>query len=229
MQKTTMKHWSQADKPREKMLEIGAEALSDSELLAILIGSGSREENAVELCRRILAEVDQDLNALGQWGFKQFTAYSGVGAAKAVSIMAALELGRRWRNQSGLQRQKVRNSQEAYEIFARHLAHLRHEEFWALFLSQSNRVLYKMRLGKGGWTGTVADIRLLFKEALHQQATGIILAHNHPSGELKPSTQDQRLTNKAKQAGEIMDIRVLDHLIIGESGYYSFADEGGIS
>lgn len=221
-----MKRLSIDDRPREKLMEKGAEVLSDSELLALLVGSGNRKENAVELSRRVLSDAGQDLRRLGQWSLSRFLNYSGLGEAKAVKIMAAMELGRRWQTQSGTERLKIGDSQAAYQQFLPHLGHLGHEEFWALYLDQGNRVLHKMRLGKGGWTGTVADVRQLFKEALHQQATGVIVAHNHPSGELKPSKQDQMLTNKAREAGKILDIHVLDHLIVAGEGYYSFSDNG---
>jgi len=222
----SIKHWSEDDKPREKLMLKGKSVLSDAELIAILIGSGSRNESAVDLSKRILASVDHNLNALGKLTIAQLTNFKGIGEAKAISIIAATELGRRRKSEEVVELQKITSSKAVYEVMQPIIGELPHEEFWVLFLNNSNKILFKTQLSKGGMTGTVVDTRIVFKIALEQNATSIILTHNHPSGKLQPSEADIQITKKIKSAGQQLDIPVLDHIIITETGYYSFADEG---
>lgn len=225
-QNFSIKNWAEDDKPREKLMLKGKAALSDAELVAILIGSGSRNESAVDLSKRILASVSNNLNALGKLSLKQLMEFKGIGEAKAISIAAALELGRRRRAEETLELQKITSSKAVFDIMQPIIGELPHEEFWVLYLNNSNKVIYKSQLSKGGITGTVVDVRLIFKTALEQNATSIILTHNHPSGKLLASDADKEITKKLKLAGEQLDVKVLDHIIITESGYYSFQDEG---
>jgi len=204
----------------------GKTALSDAELIAILIGSGNRKESAVDLSKRILLSVNNNLNALGKLSLKQLMEFNGIGEAKAISISAALELGRRRRAEETIELQKITSSKAVFEIMQPMIGELPHEEFWVLYLNNSNKVIYKSQLSKGGITGTVVDVRLIFKTALEHNATSVILSHNHPSGKLKASDADREITEKLKLAGEQLDIRVLDHVIITETAYFSFQDEG---
>lgn len=220
-----IKNWSEDDKPREKLMLKGKDALSDAELMAILIGSGSRNESAVALSQRILANAG-NLNSLGKMSISQLMQFKGIGEAKAITIIAALELGRRRRAEDTVELSKIISSKNAFEIMQPIIGELSHEEFWVLFLNNSNKVISKSQLSKGGIAGTVVDIRLVFKLALENGATGLILCHNHPSGNLKPSDADKQITKKIKTAGEILDVKILDHLIITETKYYSFVDEG---
>lgn len=222
----SIKNWSQDDQPREKLLYKGKAALSDAELVAILIGSGNKEESAVDLCKRILASVDNNLSELGKLSIKQLMAFKGIGEAKAITIAAALELGRRRRGEEALQRQKITSSKSVFELMQPIIGELQHEEFWIIYLNNSNKVIQKNQLSKGGITGTLVDVRLVLKNALEVGATGLILVHNHPSGTLKPSEADKQITQKLKLAAQSLDINVLDHLIITEKAYFSFADEG---
>ncbi|WP_010251404.1 RadC family protein [Myroides injenensis] len=226
LNRITIKQWAEDDRPREKLLLKGRSSLSDAELLAILIGSGHREATAVEVCQSILRAFDNNLALLARQGVKVLTEFKGIGEAKALNIIAALEIGQRRRAGEQLVVPKITCSKDVFEIMQPLLGHLDHEEFWVLLLDNSNKVRYKIALSKGGMTGTVVDIRLLFKEALDHRATGIILSHNHPSGKLKPSDADIQITKKIKEGGKIMDIQLLDHVIVTEFGYYSFADEG---
>ena len=221
----SIKNWSQDDQPREKLLYKGKAALSDAELVAILIGSGSRNESAVELCKRILASVDNNLSELGKLSIKQLMEFKGIGEAKAITIAAALELGRRRRGEEALEKKKITTSASVFELMQPVIGELNHEEFWIVYLNNSNKVIQKNQLSKGGITGTLVDVRLVLKNALEVGATGLILAHNHPSGTLIPSEADKQITNKLKLASESLDIKVLDHLIITENAYFSFADE----
>jgi len=221
----SIKNWSQDDQPREKLRDKGKAALSDAELVAILIGSGSRNESAVELCKRILASTNNNLSALGKLSLKQLMEFKGIGEAKAITIVAALELGRRRRGEEALQQHKIDSSQSVFELMQPVIGELAHEEFWIIYLNNSNKVLQKNQLSKGGITGTLVDVRLALKTAIEVGAVGIILAHNHPSGTLKPSEADKQITQKLKTAGDSLDIKVLDHLIITENAYFSFADE----
>jgi DNA repair protein RadC len=219
-------NWSEEDKPREKLMNKGKAALSDAELIAILIGSGSRNESAVELSKRILASIDNNLNALGKLSIKQLMGFKGIGEAKAISIIACLELGRRRRSEDAVELKKITSSQSIFEIMQPIIGELPHEEFWIIYLNNSNKVLSKLQLSKGGITGTLVDVRLVFKSAIELGAVGIVLSHNHPSGTLIPSDADKQITKKLIQAGASLDIKILDHLIISESSYFSFADEG---
>jgi DNA repair protein RadC len=220
----SIKHWADDDKPREKLLHKGRSVLSDAELIAILIGSGSRSESAVELSKRILASVNNNLNELGKLSIQQLMQFKGIGEAKAVSIAAALEMGRRRRGEDPLKIDKITQSKDAYELLQPIMGDLEHEEFWILYLNNSNKVMHKAQLSKGGITGTLVDVRLIMKQALELGAVALILAHNHPSGTLKPSTADKQITQKVKQAGTALDVKVLDHLIITQRDYFSFAD-----
>jgi len=222
----SIKDWSEEDRPREKLNSKGKVSLSDSELLAILIGSGSRNESAVALCKRILASVDNNLNALGRLSVSQLQEFKGIGEAKAISIVAGLELGRRRRAGEQLISDKITSSKSVFEIMQPILGDLGHEEFWVLLLNNSNTVLSKQQLSKGGITGTLVDVRVLMKKALEIGAVALIVCHNHPSGTLKISEADKQITNKIKNAGKALDIKLLDHLIITEQAYASFADEG---
>jgi len=218
-------NWSEDDRPREKLMLKGKIALSDAELIAILIGSGSRNESAVALSKRILSSVDS-LNGLGKMSVSQLINFKGIGEAKAITIIAALELGRRRRAEDAVDLVKVTSSKKVFEMMQPIIGELTHEEFWVLFLNNSNKIISKSQLSKGGITGTIVDARLVFKLALENGATGLILCHNHPSGNLQPSEADKEITKKLKLAGESLDVKVLDHLIITESKYYSFVDEG---
>jgi DNA repair protein RadC len=221
----SIKNWSQDDQPREKLRDKGKAALSDAEFVAILIGSGNREESAVKLCQRILASVDNNLSELGKLSIKQLMEFKGIGEAKAITIVAALELGRRRRGEEALNKKKITSSASVFELMQPIIGELPHEEFWIVYLNNSNKVIQKNQLSKGGITGTMVDVRLVLKTALEVGATGIILAHNHPSGTLKPSEADKQLTTKLSVAAKSLDIKVLDHLIITEKAYFSFADE----
>ncbi|MBF4465755.1 DNA repair protein RadC [Flavobacterium sp. LC2016-12] len=218
-------NWSEDDRPREKLMLKGKSVLSDAELIAILIGSGSRKESAVDLSKRILASAD-NLNVLGKMSISQLMNFKGIGEAKAITIIAALELGRRRRAEDVVELIKITSSKRVFEIMQPIIGELPHEEFWVLFLNNSNKVISKSQLSKGGISGTIVDVRLVFKLALENGATGLILCHNHPSGNLQPSDADRQITKKIKQAGDSLDVKVLDHLIITETKYYSFVDEG---
>lgn len=219
-------HWSEDDKPREKLMLKGKSTLSDAELIAILISSGSKTESAVGLSKRILASVDNNLNALGKMTIQQLVQFKGIGEAKAISILAAMELGRRRRAGEALEFKQISSSKMIFELMQPIIGELPHEEFWVLYLNNSNKVVSKSQQGKGGITGTLVDVRLVFKTAIELGATALILCHNHPSGNLTPSEADKKLTQKLKIAGQNLDILVLDHLIITENGYFSFNDQG---
>ena len=219
-------HWSEDDKPREKLMLKGKSALSDAELIAILIGSGSRSESAVDLSKRILSSVDNNLNALGKLSISQLMSFKGIGEAKAISIIAAMELGRRRRSEDAVELIKITSSKKIFEIMQPIIGELPHEEFWIVYLNNSNKVISKSQLSKGGITGTLVDVRLVFKTALEMGATALILCHNHPSGTLIPSDADKQITKKLKVAGDSLEIKVLDHLIVTENNYFSFVDEG---
>lgn len=221
-----IKSWAEDDRPREKLLQKGKVSLSDAELMAILIGSGSRNESAVDLCRRILAASSQSLNEVGKLSIPQLMKYNGIGKVKAITIIAAMELGRRRRTEEALERKKITSSSSVYELMQPVIGDLPHEEFHIIYLNNSNKVINRLQLSKGGITGTLVDVRLAFKMALEHGATSIILCHNHPSGNLNPSSADKQLTTKLKTAGESLDIKILDHLIVTEKSYFSFADEG---
>ncbi len=204
----------------------GKTVLSDAELIAILIGSGNREESAVALSKRILLSVDNDLNALAKLSVEELMKFKGIGEAKAISIVTALELGKRRQFEDKKLVSKINSSADVSNIMEPLIADLPHEEFWVLYLNNSNKVLAKNQLSRGGLTATLVDIRLLFKRALELSSVGVIVCHNHPSGKLQPSNSDIELTHKIKEAGKTLDIKLLDHLIITEKAYFSFADEG---
>jgi DNA repair protein RadC len=222
----SIKYWAEDDQPREKLMLKGKAALSDAELIAILIGSGSRSESAVELSKRILASVDNNLNALGKQSLQQLMGFKGIGEAKAISIAAAMELGRRRRAEDIVKLDRVTGSKSVFDIMQPIVGELPHEEFWIIFLNNSNKVIYKSQISKGGITGTVVDTRIVFKTALEQNAVALILVHNHPSGVLQASEADKQITRQLKLAGQTMSINVLDHVIVTENGYLSFADDG---
>nr|WP_321410862.1 DNA repair protein RadC [uncultured Allomuricauda sp.] len=222
----SIKNWADDDRPREKLVQKGSFVLSDAELIAILIGSGSRNESAVELSKRILASVDNNLNELGKLSVNQLMRFKGIGEAKAVTIAAALEMGRRRRLEDTSKIIKIQNSYDAFELLYPLIGELPHEEFWIVYLNNSNKVMHKAQLSKGGITGTLVDVRLVLKQALEIGAVGIIMAHNHPSGTLSPSTADKQITQKLKTAADALDIKILDHLILAQQEYVSFADKG---
>lgn len=221
----SIKQWAEDDKPREKLMLKGKQVLSDAELIAILIGSGTRNESAVDLSKRILAKAE-NLKALGKMTLKQLTEFKGIGEAKAITIIAAMELGRRRGSEEEVELKKITSSKAAFHIIHPIIGELAHEEFWILYLNNSNKVIYKSQLSKGGITGTVVDIRIVFKTAFEQNAVNLILCHNHPSGILQASDADKQITRKLKEAGKILDVNVIDHLIVTSNGYLSFADDG---
>ncbi|PKD16488.1 hypothetical protein APR41_09100 [Salegentibacter salinarum] len=221
-----IKSWAEDDRPREKLLQKGKLSLSNAELIAILIGSGSRNESAVQLSKRILASTGNQLSDLGKLSVKKLCEFKGIGPAKAVSIVAALELGRRRRTEEALEKKKITSSASVFELMQPIIGELYHEEFWIIYLNNSNKVIEQLQLSKGGITGTLVDVRITLRKALEVGATSIILTHNHPSGTLRPSEADKQLTQKLKTAAQSLDIKVLDHLIVTEKSYFSFADEG---
>jgi DNA repair protein RadC len=226
MEKLSIKSWALDDRPREKLVAKGKTVLSDAELMAILIGSGNRQESAVALSQRMLQSVAGNINELAKLSIEKLMTFKGIGEAKAVNIIAALELGKRRQLENLLEKPKITGSKDVFHLMQPIIGDLSHEEFWVLFLNNSNKVLAKHQVSKGGMTATVVDVRLLFKQALELFSVAIIVCHNHPSGKLKPSDADLQLTQKIKNAGTSLDIKLLDHLIITEKAYFSFADEG---
>ena len=224
--KLGIKSWAEEDRPREKLMEKGRHVLTEAELIAILIGSGSRDETAVELSKRILASVGNNLNDLGKLGVSELVKFKGIGEAKAISVMAAMELGRRRKETEVVKRDKISVSKDVYDIMKPILIDLPHEEFWLLILNRANLVTKKELISRGGVSGTVVDTKIIFKAAVENYACSIIICHNHPSGNFKPSEADIRITKNIKDAGKLMEIPLLDHLIITENGFYSFGDEG---
>jgi len=220
----TIKEWALDDRPREKMMSKGVSALSDAELMAILIGSGTKNETAVGISQRILTRANNNLNELGKFNLKEFTKIKGIGTAKAVTIMAALELGRRRKNTEVLNKKQITSSKDVIELFQPMLADLPHEEFWVLLLNQANRVIEKVKISEGGLTATVVDVRKIMRIVLEHYALGIILCHNHPSGNHNPSNDDISITQKIKAAATTLDIKLLDHVIITDGQSYSMAD-----
>ena len=221
-----IKSWSPEDRPREKLLLKGTSSLSDAELIAILLGSGTTTVSAVELAKRILKGVDNNLHDLARLSVKDLMKIKGIGEAKAVTIIAALEVGRRRKEIDPEEKPKISSSKDVFELLKPHLQDLHHEEFWIVLLNRANRVLKKHQISQGGVAGTVADPKIIFKIALEELASGVILAHNHPSGNLTASQADIDLTKKLKEAGKLLEIQVLDHLILAGQKYFSFADEG---
>ncbi len=222
----SIKDWSQDDRPREKLLAQGSQSLSNAELLAILIGSGTRNMSAVELCRNIYSHAGDSLDKLGKLNLKELMKFKGIGEAKAITIAAAMELGKRRAAEQPTQIIKISSSNDAFQVLRPLIGDLPHEEFWTLLLDNNNKVIGKHQVSKGGFTSTLVDTRVLFKRAIEEGSISMILAHNHPSGKLLPSAQDKEITAKIKEAGATLDIKVLDHLIITVNGFYSFADEG---
>lgn len=223
--KLSIKNWAEADRPREKLLEKGRNALSDAELIAILLGSGTKDLTAVELAQNILHHVGNDLNKLGKLSIKELMQHKGVGKAKAITIAAALELGRRRKESESNQKTFIKSSKDAYEFISPFLSDLHHEEFWAIYLNRNNSIIHYAKIGQGGISATIADIRIILKTAIEQLASGIIICHNHPSGNIKPSESDISLTNRIKEAAKLLEINLLDHIIFTDKSYFSFADE----
>jgi DNA repair protein RadC len=221
-----IREWAESDRPREKLLLKGRNALSDAELLAILMGSGSKNESAVDLAMRILRESNDNLIELTKLGVKELTKFKGVGEAKAISIIAAMELGKRRRGAEALEKKKITSSRDVFEYFSSIYGDHNYEAFYILLLNRANRIIREVQISEGGFSGTVADPKKIFKIALEHNASSIILSHNHPSGNIQPSDADIKLTHKLKSAGEMLDLPVIDHIILGEEKYYSFADEG---
>jgi DNA repair protein RadC len=227
MSKLSIKQWAEADRPREKLLLKGVSSLSDSELIAILIGSGNSEETAVELSKRILKKSENNLNILARLGVSDLVNnFKGIGEAKAITIIAALELGRRRKTIESTERRTITSSRIAYEEFIPMLSDLNHEETWAILTDRSNKIVSRFKVSSGGISGTVVDIRLILREAVNKYASGIFLGHNHPSENCRPSPQDEQITKKLKEAARWMDIVLLDHIIVCGNRYFSFADEG---
>jgi DNA repair protein RadC len=222
----TIKEWSPEDRPREKLLLKGKSSLSDAELIAILLRSGTQTVSAVDLAKQILRNVDNNLHALATLTVKDLLKIRGIGHAKAVGIVAALELGRRRKDLMHHERPKISSAKDVFELFKADLPDIPHEEFWILLLNRANRVIKKEQISQGGVTGTVADPKIIFKIALQELACSIILAHNHPSGNLIASQADIILTKKLQEGAKLLDIQILDHIIIGGLKFYSFADEG---
>ena len=223
----SIKEWSTDDRPREKMLAKGRQTLTDSELLAIILGSGSKGESAVDLSKRILRDHNNNLNELGKITIKELVKkYKGIGEAKAINIIAALELGRRRQDTDPLERSTIKTSKDAFNILYPLVADLPHEEFWILLCNRANKVIHSQSIGRGGVASVAVDVKIILKSALEHLASSIVLCHNHPSGNLKPSNEDIKITKRLKEAGALLDITVIDHIIIGDMNYYSFADEG---
>ncbi len=222
----TIKALAEDDRPREKMIALGRQALSDAELIAILLASGNKTETAVELARRMLSENQNNINALAKLSLNELKKYKGVGIVKAINISAAFELGRRRTDTEIIEKVKITTSEVAYQLFKKRLSDLPHEEFWLLILNRANQVTKEGCISKGGISGTVVDIRLVCKSAIENNASSIVIAHNHPSGQIIPSDQDISITRKMKEALKLFDLKLLDHIIVGDGNYYSFSDNG---
>lgn len=223
----SIKSWAEEDRPREKLLLKGKHVLSDAELLAILVGSGTAEDSAVDVCKKLLKEVDNDMGALGKMSVENIISLKvkGIGKARAIAIVAALELGRRRQSAGVKEKGSITSSKDIFELMA-HLGDLSHEEFHVIFLNRANKIIAQECLSNGGIAGTAVDARKLFKRALDHKASYIVACHNHPSGNLKPSPDDLKLTRNIAEAGKVLDILLLDHVIVSEASYYSFADDG---
>jgi DNA repair protein RadC len=222
----SIKNWALEDRPREKLIHKGIRALSDTELIAILIGSGTHELSAVDLARQLLQSTGNKLNNLGKLTVKDLMKFKGIGEAKAISIVAALELGKRRKQEENNSSHSIKSSKDVYEIFEPLVSDLSHEEFWILLLNRSNRIIGKSKISQGGVAGTVIDTKLIMKTAIENLASSIIICHNHPSGNLNPSGSDIEITNKIKIAANCLDMKLLDHIIVADHAYYSFLDEG---
>ncbi|MDH5598023.1 MAG: DNA repair protein RadC [Cyclobacteriaceae bacterium] len=226
MEYLTIKQWAEEDRPREKLLLKGKHILTDAELLAIIIGSGTKKQSAVELAKHILLDFENDLNALARQNVKELMRFKGIGEARAINIVAAFELSRRRSPEGVTEDRFIRSSKDIFELYKSQFMDLAHEEFWVVLLNRRNKVLKQQFISSGGVAGTVVDPKIIFKHALSELATSIILIHNHPSGNKKASHEDIRITKKLHQAGELMEVKVLDHIIFAGNDYYSFADEG---
>ena len=224
--KPGIKDWAVEDRPREKLMSRGISSLTDGELIAILISSGNSKESAVELARRIMESIHHNLHELGKLNCTELTRFRGIGEAKAITLIAALELGRRRNQSAALVRGQIKGSKDAANYLRPEIGDLSHEEFWVIFLNRQNKVIDKQKMSQGGMTGTVIDVRLVLKLALEKHATSLIFCHNHPSGNLEPSDADKKITRQLKDAAALMEIPVIDHLIVTQSGHFSFADEG---
>ncbi len=222
----SIKNWAADDRPREKLLTKGIETLSDAELIAILISSGNRNESAVELAKRMLSDNQNNLNETAKLSISDLQKYKGIGEAKAISIVAALELGKRRNISEVIERKQIKSSKDIFEIFGQKLGDLPYEEFWLMILNRANKIIELKKISAGGVSGTVTDIKIILKAAIEKTASGIIVCHNHPSGNIKPSSEDINLTKKLKSACELVDISFLDHVIVSYNHFYSFADEG---
>jgi DNA repair protein RadC len=227
--KLSIKKWALEDRPREKMLKHGFSALSSAELIAILIGSGNLTESAVELSRRILSDFKNNLDHVGKSSVEKLKSYNGIGEAKAINILAALELGRRRILADDKNQIKINSSEDAYQYIKIELSDLTHEEFWVIYLDRANNAIDKSKISQGGISGTVIDVRIILKQAIEKLASSIILAHNHPSGNLSPSQSDLDITHKSSEASKLVDIKVLDHIIVAGNRFSSLADEGLIT
>ena len=223
-----IKDWAVEDRPREKLLKQGINTLSDAEIIALLIGSGTRNESAVELSKKVLKNAENNLNELGKLGIPDLTKMKGIGEAKAITIMAALELGRRRKISEIINKKKITQSKDIFELFQPIIGDLPHEEFWILLLNRSNKIIERFKISQGGVSGTVIDVKIILKNAIEKLASSIILCHNHPSGNRNPSNADDSITEKLKNGAELLDIKILDHIIIADTDYYSYADEGKI-
>lgn len=224
-----IKEWAEEDRPREKLLLKGVASLSDAELIAILIGSGNQEETAVQLSQRILNSASNNLNALGKLSVKDLTVFKGVGEAKAIAIVAAMELGRRKRSAEPLERKTIRSSRHVYDLFYPLLCDLPYEELWVALTNRAGKVMEQLKVGQGGIHAIHTDVQLIMKSAIHTLCSGIILCHNHPSGSVKPSEADDKLTFRLAEAAKLFNISLLDHIILSDNSYYSYADEGRLN
>lgn len=220
----SIKDWAEDDRPREKMMKKGISALSNAELLAILFGTGTRNESAVELARKVLSRSGNNLNLLARMNLKEICEVKGIGEAKAITLLTALELGRRRTTDEAVARKQIKTSRDVFDVFGPRLGDLPHEEFWILLLRQSNTIIEEVKISMGGITGTVTDVRMILKTAIDKMACSLILCHNHPSGTLAPSEQDKEITRKIKDGGKLLDITVIDHIIVTAADYYSFSD-----
>ncbi|WP_455673798.1 RadC family protein [Phocaeicola sp.] len=226
MSRLTINHWAEEDRPREKMMLHGVASLSNAELLAILIGSGNAEDSAVELMRKVLNDCHNNLNELGKCTVDELCHYKGIGPAKAISILAASELGKRRKEEEVKERKTIQSSCDVYHYFYPLMCDLPTEECWVLLLNQASKVIDRVKVGAGGLASTAVDVRCILREALLKRAVSMALCHNHPSGSIRPSTEDDRLTEHLDKAAKLMNIRLIDHVILTDGKFYSYADEG---
>ncbi|MFO7828440.1 MAG: DNA repair protein RadC [Bacteroidales bacterium] len=221
-----IKEWAVEDRPREKLLKKGIQSLSNAEIMALLIGSGTKNESAVDLSKKILKKTNNNLNELGKLDVNELIKNKGIGEAKAITIIAALELGKRRKLSEIIEKKKITKSNDVFDLFQSVVGDLPHEEFWILLLNRSNRIIEKIKISQGGVSGTVIDVKIILKHAIEKLASSIILCHNHPSGNRNPSKSDDAITHKLAEGANLLDIKVLDHIIIADTNYYSYADEG---